>query len=218
MLAGWFIGDALRAFKAADRVVTVKGLAERSVPADLALWSISYLNTAPSLGQLTSAIRSDGDKIVSWLRAAGFTDEEFTRGSPQITDREAQNYGNPQVGDRYQALTVVMVRTGKVDRVRDTKQRSNDLVDQGIVLNRNYEYPDQYLFTQLNDIKPEMIAEATRNARAAAEQFAQDSGSEVGAIRSANQGYFSIEDRDPLSPEFKNIRVVTTVEYFLTGE
>jgi hypothetical protein len=117
--------------------------------------------------------------------------------------------------ERYAADAVVTLRTKKIDPARAAMERAGELVRQGVALTRNYEYRTQYLYTDLESIKPEMIGEATRDARRAAEQFAQDSGSRVGGIRNAQQGFFSIEDRDPFSPEFKRIRVVTTVQYFL---
>ena len=109
----------------------------------------------------------------------------------------------------------VTLRSGKVDAARKAIQESGALIKEGVALVRSYEQSTTYFFTGLDRIKPEMIAEATRDARRAAEQFAVDSGSRVGAIRSAQQGYFEITDRDPFSPEFKKIRVVTTVQYFL---
>ncbi|HPA81476.1 MAG TPA: SIMPL domain-containing protein, partial [Thermoanaerobaculales bacterium] len=109
-------------------------------------------------------------------------------------------------------------RTGRIDAARTAMERSGSLVKQGVALIRSYEFQTQYLYTDLDAIKPEMIAEATRDARAAAERFAEDSESRVGGIRNAQQGYFSIEDRDPFSPEFKTIRVVTTVQFFLVDD
>jgi uncharacterized protein len=119
---------------------------------------------------------------------------------------------------RYTAEVTVTLRTAKIDTVREAIQRSGALVRQGVALVQNYEARTQYLFTGLEKIKPEMIAAATKDARRAAEQFAQDSGSAVGAIRNAQQGYFNIEDRDPFSPEYKTVRVVTTVQFFLAEE
>jgi hypothetical protein len=117
--------------------------------------------------------------------------------------------------DRYVAETVVTLRTGKIDAVRSAMARSGELVSQGVALIRSYEYNTQYLFTDLERIKPEMIAEATRDARKAAEQFAKDSESRVGAIRNAQQGLFAVDDRDPFSPQIKKVRVVTTIQFFL---
>lgn len=213
-LAGWFVADAARALRAADRVVEVKGLAEREVAADLALWSLAYTTTADDLEGLHRALDADAEAIAAFLTERGFDADAITRGPPNITDRDA--FSNNNADDRYQAQAVTLVRTGRVDAVKAAQQETNALISAGVTLNRNYEYPTEYLFTQLNQIKPDMIAEATKSAREAAEQFAEDSGSEVGGIRRARQGYFSIEDRDRLSPHVKRVRVVTTVEYFLT--
>jgi hypothetical protein len=117
--------------------------------------------------------------------------------------------------DRYVAEVTVTVRTDRIDVAKKSIERSGELVKQGVAVIRSYEYNTQYLYTDLEKIKPEMIAEATKDARRAAEQFANDSGSTVGAIRNAQQGLFAIEDRDQFSPEFKKVRVVTTVNYYL---
>lgn len=212
---GYFLADALQSIRGAERTVQVKGLAEREVPADLALWSVSFVTTGDTLDALHKQLEKDAASVMKYLADQGFADEEVVRAAPEITDRQAQNYNSSVRGPRYQAQSVMLVRTPKVDAVRAAQQNADELVGRGVTLNRNYEYPTEYLFTALNDIKPEMIAQATRSAREAAEQFASDSGSAVGAIKQARQGYFSIEDRDRLSPHIKRIRVVTTVDYFL---
>jgi hypothetical protein len=214
---GWFVGRGLLVARASDRFVTVKGLAERDVPADLALWPIVFTVTGDDLVSLQEQVEASQAKILAFLDQQGFPAEERSVSAPRITDREAQGFV-PQGGqriERYVAEATVTVRTSRIEAAQQTMARSGELVRQGVALIRSYEYDTQYLFTALESIKPEMIAEATRDARRAAEQFAEDSGSEVGAIRSAQQGYFSIEDRDRFSPEHKKVRVVTTVEYFL---
>lgn len=214
-LAGWFVGNGLYRARVSERYVTVKGLAEREVSADLALWPIVFTVTADDLETLQRRVDDGAGKIRAFL-AESFDAGEITTGAPRITDREAQGMmQNGRTGDRYVAEVVVTVRSGKIDAVRDAQTRSGILVAQGIALIRSYEYNTQYLFTGLDTIKPEMIAEATRDARHAAEQFASDSGSVVGGIRNAQQGYFSIDDRDPFSPEVKKVRVVTTIQFFL---
>lgn len=211
--AGWFVAAAAKDIKGAQRVVEVKGLAEREVPANLALWSLAFSTTADDLDTLQQRLNEDVAAIQAFLAQRGFAPEAITRGPPNIIDRAT--YANQKVDERYEAQSVVLVRTDKVELVKAAQQESNALIGQGVTLNRNYEYPTEYLFTELNRIKPKMIAQATRAARKAAEQFALDSGSTVGAIRYARQGYFSISDRDRLSPHIKRVRVVTTVEYFL---
>jgi hypothetical protein len=214
---GWFVGNGLLVARSSDRYVTVKGLAEREVPANLALWPIVFTETADDLVTLQDRVEKSQAKIVAFLEQQGFDPGERSAGAPRITDREAQGFV-PQGGqriERYVAEATVTVRTSRIQSAQEAIARSGELVKQGVALIRSYEYDTQYLFTALDEIKPEMIAEATRDARSAAQQFAEDSGSKVGAIRSAQQGYFSIEDRDRFSPEQKQVRVVTTIEYFL---
>jgi len=117
--------------------------------------------------------------------------------------------------DRYAAEQTVTLRSPRVAAVKEALQRSGELIREGVALMRSYEYNTTFLYTALDEIKPQMIAEATKDARKAAEQFARDSGSRVGAIRNAQQGYFDIQDRDAFSPEIKRVRVVTTIQYFL---
>jgi len=215
VVAGYFIGDALLRARAADRVVTVRGLAERTLPANLALWPVVFSVTSNDLTDLQRRADEGVARVRAFLEQ-DFPAEQITVSAPRVQDREAQgmmNSGRPM--DRYSAEVTVTLRTDNIDAARQSIQRSGELVKQGVAVIRSYEYNTQYLYTDLDKIKPEMIAEATKDARRAAEQFAKDSGSQVGTIRSAQQGLFSIEDRDPFSPEFKKVRVVTTVEYFL---
>jgi hypothetical protein len=214
---GALIGRSLYQARAAERYVTVKGLSEREVPADLVLWPIVYSVTGDDLAELQARVEEDGDTIRAFLTGLGFDGSDMSLSAPRVTDREGQGYGNQPVA-RYQVESTLTLRTPKIDAARAAIERSGDLVKRGVTLIRSYEYTTQYLFTGLEAIKPEMIAEATRDARSAAQQFADDSGSRVGAIRKAQQGYFSIEDRDPFSPEHKRVRVVTTVEYFLADD
>lgn len=214
-LAGWLLASALYRARAADRFVTVKGLAEREVSANLLIWPIVFTVTDNDLVSLQRRVEESTKKVEAFL-APSFAPEEWSASAARIQDRQAQGMGGEaRPLDRYVAEASVTVRTTKLDVARKAMDRSGDLVKQGVALIRSYEYRTQYDFTGLDAIKPEMIAEATRDARRAAEQFAKDSGSGVGAIRKAQQGYFTIDDRDAFSPEFKKIRVVTTVEYFL---
>jgi uncharacterized protein len=216
VIAGYLIGDALVKARAADRYVTVRGLAERDLPANLVLWPVVFTVTANELGLLQQRVDDGIAKVHAFLEA-DFDAADISVSAPRVQDREAQgmvNAGRPL--DRYTAEVTVTLRTDNIDAARKAIERSGELVKQGVAVIRSYEFNTQYLYTNLEQIKPEMIAEATKDARRAAEQFANDSGSGVGAIRKAQQGLFSIEDRDPFSPQFKKIRVVTTVEYYLT--
>lgn len=214
--AGALVASALYEARSAQRYVTVRGLAERVVPADTAIWPVVFTVTADELGRVQQQVESNYRTIREFLVARGFEAAEMSTIVPRVTDQQAQMPGqDTRPGSRYLAEAALTLRTSKVDEMRAAMQASGELVTAGIVLVRSWEYQPQYLFTGLDAIKPEMIATATRDARSAAQQFAADSGSRVGGIRNAQQGYFSINDRDPFSPEFKAVRVVTTVEYFL---
>lgn len=214
-LAGAQMKQAVRIWKQADRIVSVKGLSERDVKVDLVLWPLSYSVSAPSLDQIHDALQSSESKIRAFLLRHGFEEDELSIVSPQVTDRWEHFYGDNPPAERYTADGVVLLRTDKVDQVKETMPKVDELVKEDVLLSRSYEHYPQFIFTRLNDIKPEMIAEATREARIAAEQFAEDSGSTVGKIRSAQQGYFTIEDVDSYTPDIKRVRVVTTIEYML---
>jgi len=213
---GWFVGNGLFAARASERYVTVKGLAERQVPADLVVWPIVFGATGGDLSQLQVEMDRASAKVSEFLTTQGFAGEEIGVSTPRITDFNAQGYaqqGGPR--DRYSAEVTMTLRTGRLPEAQAAMQRSGELVKSGVALRQSYEYQTEYFFTDLEAVKPEMIAEATRDARRAAEQFAHDSGSRVGAIRNATQGYFSVEPRDRFSPEHKTIRVVTTVQFLL---
>jgi hypothetical protein len=174
--------------------------------------------SADDLGSLQQGIDSSAAKITEFL-SADFGSDEFDLSVPRITDYNLQTFApGSRPPQRYAAETTMTLRTRDIDNAKRSMQRSGDLVKDGVALIRSYEYQTSFLFTGLEQIKPEMIAEATRDARRAAEQFAEDSGSRVGAIRNAQQGYFSVEDRNRFSPEFKKVRVVTTIQYFLVDD
>ena len=214
-LAGYLVGNALIESRTSERRVSVRGLSEREVPANLVLWPIVFSITSNDLVDLQRQADVGVMKVRAFLGDA-FPAEQISVSPPRVQDREAQGMsGDGRQRDRYMAEVVVTVRTDQIDAARKAIERSGELVKQGVAVIRSYEYSTQYLYTDLERVKPEMIAEATKDARRAAEQFAQDSGSKVGAIRTAQQGLFSIEDRDQFSPQLKKIRVVTTVDYYL---
>jgi hypothetical protein len=215
-VGGWFVGHGLYAARATERFVTVKGLAERQVPANLVVWPIVLGATANDLSSLQAKVDEGSDKVRAFLMDQGFAAENVGVSTPRITDFNAQGYGQ-QGGprERYSAELTMTLRSGDLEGVQRAMQHSGELVKAGVALRQSYEFQTEYFFTDLESVKPEMIAEATRDARRAAEQFAHDSGSRVGAIRNATQGYFSVEPRDRFSPEHKTIRVVTTVQFFL---
>jgi hypothetical protein len=156
--------------------------------------------------------------ITKFLLEKGFEEENISYSAPKITDAQADYYGNNKPSYRYRVQATVTLRSSKVQKVKETMEVSGELISKGIVLADNWENRTAFLFTGLNEIKPGMIKKATINAREAAATFAEDSGSKVGKIRKASQGYFTINDRDQNSPDKKIIRVVTTMEYFLVDD
>lgn len=218
---GWFVGRGVIEARTGDRYVTVKGVSERAVRADLALWPLRFVATGNDLSEVQAKIDSDTDAVVTFLRNNGTTDEEIQLQGLDVTDLLAQTYRSGPVESRFIVARTILVRSTDVDRINATSQRIGALLSAGVVLSSDFMAGPFYTFTGLNEIKPEMIAEATRNARQGAEQFAADSGSAVGGIRSANQGVFQIlaQDGTPGLDENrqinKTVRVVSTVEYFL---
>lgn len=215
IIAGLSMSLAFYNTRATERYVTVKGLAEWNVEADLAIWPLSFIETGNDLVALNQSVNAKRDIIRQFLLTAGFEESEISMSAPSIRDSQAEpSYGERAPSQyRYTAQQTVSVRTHKVPSVKQAMEASVDLVGQGIVLVSGG--GAEFLFTGLNAIKPDMIAEATKNARDAAEQFARDSGSKVGKIRKASQGLFTIDVRDWNSPEQKVVRVVNTIEYYI---
>ena len=218
--SGYLLGNAALKVKSLDRTVTVKGLSEREVPADLAAWPLNFQAAANDIDEIYAAVETNVATIRRFLQTYGVSPDEITLSPPQVTDLHAQNWGDKRhLKFRYTANATVTVYTDKVDAVRDAMANIIDLGKQGVVIGGNqYSGPGSnlFLFTGLSGIKPEMIEEATKNARAVAKKFAQDSDSNLGKIRSARQGVFSINDRDATTPHIKKVRVVSTIEYYLT--
>ncbi|MGA7307006.1 MAG: SIMPL domain-containing protein [Rhodothermales bacterium] len=213
---GFLAGRGLVASRALERTVTVKGLAEREVPADVAIWPVRFVLAGNDLEAVYRELEANLGKVLSFLRDTGFTDDEISVAAPAITDRQAQTYGDAQARFRYSATQTVTIYTKRVSTVLAAGTRLIELGKSGIVLSGDdYQSRTQYLFTGLNDLKPKMIEEATRNAREVAQKFAADSDSRLGKIRTAYQGQFSIEDRDGNTPHIKKVRVVSTIEYYL---
>ena len=153
---------------------------------------------------------------VGFLENNGIEKEEISIAPPEVIDMQAERYVDRNVAYRYNATSVITVTSKNVDRVRKLMSGQAELLKQGIAITGgDYKYNVSYEFTGLNEVKPKMIEEATKNARAAAEKFAKDSDSELGKIRNASQGQFSISDRDAYTPYIKSVRVVTTVNYYL---
>ncbi len=215
---GHLLGSAAIEVKEYERTVTAKGLSEREYPADIVIWPIQFSEAANDITDLYDSIDSSTLKIQKFLRDSGIKVEEISFASPSITDKSAQQYGdNNQAKFRYIAQQTVTVYSNNVTVVRDLMSRLTDLGKQGIVFaGDSYQMKTEYIFTRLNEIKPEMIEEATRNAREVAMKFAADSASKLGKIKTASQGQFSIEPRDNNNPHIKKVRVVSTVAYYLS--
>ncbi len=215
---GHLLGRAAIDFKEYERSVTVKGLSERELPADVVIWPIVFTEAHNDLGALYGAIGASKEKIEEFLLARGIERGEISQSLPSITDKAAQQYGGgPRPEFRYVAAQTVTVYSGRVDLVRGALAGLSELGKSGIAFTGgDYQSQVEYLFTGLNAVKPEMIEEATAKAREVAEKFAEDSRSRLGKIRRASQGQFTVEPRDKNNPHLKRVRVVSTVEYYLS--
>lgn len=216
VLAGAMLPVSVTRLKSYDRTVDVKGLCEREVNADKVIWPLTFKVMGNDLGAALSEADADTGKILAFLRNGGISDADITVKAPVISDKYASEYGNNDRVYRYLCTCVITVCTSDVDKVLALQSGLSELMKSGVVLTANdWENQTQYKFEALNDIKPEMIEEATANAREAAWKFAQDSGSRLGKIKTASQGTFSIEDRDTNTPYIKKVRVVTYVTFYL---
>lgn len=215
---GYLLGNSAIKFKEYERTVTVKGLAERELDADVVIWPIQFTAAGNDLEELYEAIDGNTAKIGGFLAGKGIAKKEISFTTPAITDKSVQEYGNQARAEfRYAAVQTVTVYSREIDTVRKAMSELSELGKTGIVFTGgNYQTQTEYLFTRLNEIKPEMIEEATRKAREVAEKFASDSKSSLGKIRKASQGQFSISERDRNNPHIKKVRVVSTVEYYLS--
>jgi uncharacterized protein len=215
---GILLGQGAVRVKEYERTVRVKGLAEREYPADIVIWPIQFTAAENDLEALYGSIESSTAKIVAFLEEQGIPSSAITMSPPSITDKSAQAYGNAQRGEfRYAAAQTVTVYSGEIGTVRGVMGKLGQLGKQGIAFTGgNYEARTEYIFSRLNEIKPAMIEEATTNARAVAQKFAEDSESSLGKIKRASQGQFTISDRDQNNPHVKRVRVVSTVEYYLS--
>ena len=215
-LLGVFVYNGINSLAKRDRVVSVRGLAEKEVQADRVIWPLAYKTVGDDLGSVYRDISSANKKIQTFLIKNGIKASDITSGAPQVNDLWTNEYRDNVNRQRYNATSVTTVSSSDVAKVRALMTRTGELLSQGIAIAPNdYNYPIQFDFTSLNKIKPQMIEQATKNAREAAEKFAKDSESKLGKIKSAQQGLFSIEDRDSNTPYIKEVRVVTTVDYYL---
>lgn len=215
---GYFLSSSAIKFKEYERTVTVKGLSQKEYPANIVLWPIKFKIVDNNLQNLYKQIENDTKNVVGFLEKNGIKNDEITKYQPAIIDKYADSYSsNNNIRFRYVATRTINVYSKDVKKVREAILKSIILGKKGIVLLENrYENRIDYIFTQLNKIKPAMIEEATTKAREVAQKFAKDSNSKLGKIKKARQGQFIIRDRDNNTPYIKTVRVVSTIEYYLS--
>jgi uncharacterized protein len=226
--AGYLIGKGAARFRADIRTVTVKGLVEKEVKADHAVWTLGLRRASDDLKDAHAKLSADLDVVLAFLKKQGFKDEEIERQPTRTVDKLAREYGQTQAERfRYVATTSFVVKSGNIDLVRSAAGSTEELLKSGVALDGERESGGanpRYVVSRFNDLRPELLAAATKNARSIAEQFAADSGAKVGAIRSANQGTIQIFGTDgqdessyfsPTSTPVKKIRVVSTFEFEL---
>jgi hypothetical protein len=227
--AGYYVGRGTARFKSDVRTVTVKGLVEKEVKADEAVWTLSLRRASDDLRDAHTRLSADRDAVNGFLQKQGFKETDITRQPTRTVDKLAREYGQPQANERlrYLVSTAVVVRTKNIELVQKSIGSTEELLKAGVILDGerdgNAANP-RYVLSTFNDLRPQLLAEATKNARAIAQQFAADSGATVGKIHSANQGSIQIFGSDgndesspysPTSTPMKKIRVVSTFEFEL---
>ncbi len=216
IVVGFNIPKAVKILDSSKRIVSVRGLSEREVAADKVIWPLQYSVAGDDIDVLYKELEQKNTRLVSYLNEGGIEKSEISIAVPDISDLYTQEYGGNNRRYRYVVKSTVIVSTDKVSNVLDLRSRQNSLIPSGITLQSGWGTEPTFSFESLNEIKPEMIEEATKNARISAQKFADDSDSRLGKIREASQGYFTIENRDSNSPHIKKVRVVTNVVYSLT--
>jgi hypothetical protein len=211
--AGFFIGEGISGKNSARRTISVKGLSEREVPASVATWSVAYTATGNDLSQINKKLADSTAAVLAFLKGAGFEETDMAVQPPSLhdTSMDERDKDSPPPPERYKADQSVLLRTAKVDAIKPALASASNLMISGVLLSGKAD--PNYIFNQLNDIKPGMIQEATKNARIAAEQFSRDSQTTLGKLRNASQGWFKVDNRDDATPERKIVRVVVDVEY-----
>ena len=216
VVLGLMIPRAVEKYRSYDRTVNVKGLCEVEVKSDKVIWPIVYKVVSNDIQSIYDQTDAGNATIVAFLKDGGIDVDEISVSVPQISDKLANEYGDNNRAFRYIATNVVTVCTEDVDAVLALMAEQSKLLKKGVVIVENsWENPVEFKYEGLNDIKPQMIEDATKNAREAAQKFAKDSDSRLGKIKTANQGTFTIENRDSNTPYIKKVRVVTTVTYYL---
>jgi hypothetical protein len=221
------LGRSVQRFKTEDRTVSVKGFSEREVKSDLVVWTIRTRVAGNDLAEASKSIEEAKNKVIEFLLRNNIKPEDITQKDLFVNDKKAQEYVN-QIGETYRFIVdkIIQVRSGDVDNVQKVSRMTDELLKAGVVLSTRNEFegPVMYYFTKLNEIKPVMLSEATRNAREAADKFAKESNTRLGALRKATQGLFTIVDRDNYvsgqaeygrsgSDLYKKVRVVVNMDY-----
>jgi len=212
-LGGCFIYAGIHELSVMNRGVTVKGLSEKDVTSDYVVWPMSFQLNGNDLPELYEILNILGDSLQEFFVQKGFTPEEVTIGNTHVDDNWSNYYTERRPTYRYTLHSSIIISTSEIQKVIDNQSCPSELLSKGLILN-SYEWSADYSYKGLSSLKPEMIEEATKNARAVAQKFAEDSHSRLGNIRHASQGQFSIES-DENRPWIKHVRVVTTVEYSL---
>lgn len=216
IVLGFFVDSGLKSLAGKDRKVVVKGLAEKEVEADKVTWPILSKELGDDLPELYQKINTTTNKIRKFLIANGVKDNEIIVNAPVVIDLNAERYGANQQPYRYNITSIITVTSKNVNLVRSIISRQGDLLKQGVaIVDGGYENPVKYEYVAFRQLKPKMMQEAIENAKVTAEQFAKNSDSKIDKIMNADQGQFSIEDRDSNTPYIKKVRVVTTVTYSL---
>ena len=211
--SGFFIGEGISGRNSTRRTISVKGLSEREVPASVATWTVGYSATGNDLGAINKKLADSTKAVLDFLKEAGFAEADMAVQPPAVRDTsmDERDKDSPPPPERYSASQAVLLRTAKVDAIKPALASASNLMVSGVLLSGKAE--PNYIFNQLNEIKPGMIQEATKNARIAAEQFSRDSQTTLGKLRNASQGWFKVDNRDDATPERKVVRVVVDVEY-----
>lgn len=212
VILGLCLKSGIDNFTFRDREVTVRGLAERQVMANEVTWPITFNIAGDDLTTIYDNVSRTDSIIVRFLTSSGITRDEISVAPPSTYNAAANQYGSSTFKYKYSLESTVTVTTKKVDKVRELLGRQAELLKEGVAFSNSY---INYRYTDLNAIKPAMIEEATKNARLAADKFAADSHSKVGKIKTASQGQFSIDDSDSSTPWLKNVRVVSTIIYYI---
>ena len=211
--AGYFVGNGIAERTRGARIISVKGLSEKEVPASVAIWDVGYSAAGNELPAVNDQLAQHTKLVLEYLRNAGFDEKDMAVQPPSVRDvsMEPREKDAPPPPERYRAHRSVLLRTNKVDAIKPALAGASQLMANGVLLSGRAQ--PEYIFNQLNEIKPGMIEEATKNARIAGEQFSRDSQTSLGKLKSATQGWFQVENRDAATPERKVVRVVVDVEY-----